>query len=181
MTTPSSGRRRKRGRPPKFGRAAELVALTLPRDVLAWLRTIHRDPAWAIVSLFDRSARRRPRLPSARPATELVSAGRGRSLIVVDGGAITALPGVSLIPLSAGRSFLALSAGQGLADLELAVLDRLEQGSPGEVERRGLTELRGVLRAWRRDRRLVFRTRSIIVVEHRETRRRSTSGRDVRG
>jgi hypothetical protein len=33
------------------------------------------------------------------------------------------MPGVSLIPLSDGRAFLALEHGKGVADLELFVLD----------------------------------------------------------
>jgi hypothetical protein len=143
------------------------VALTLPHDVLAWLRTIHVDPAWAIVSLFDRRAPRGETAAEARPHAELVSVGRGRSLIVVDAAAVTAFPGVSLIPLSAGRAFLALGPGRGLADLELAVLDRLEAGSPAVGERRALAKLRQLLRAWRHDHRLAFQTRSIIVVERR--------------
>jgi hypothetical protein len=42
------------GRPPKYGRPARLVPLTLPEDVLKWLGTIHPDPAWAIVNLYER-------------------------------------------------------------------------------------------------------------------------------
>ncbi len=36
------------------------------------------------------------------------------------------LAGVSIIPLADGRGFLALEAGRGVSDLELAVIDRLE-------------------------------------------------------
>jgi hypothetical protein len=162
----------KRGRPPKFGRAAELVALTLPQDVLEWLRGINADPARAIVSLFDNSAKRRRRRDVPRRNTELVSIGRHQSLIVVDEKAITTLPGISLIPLGAGRSFLALESGKGMADLEVAVLDRLEAHSLGESERRILAQLRRQLREWRHDRQLNFQIRSIILVDRRRQRRR---------
>ena len=38
----------RRGRPPKFGRPAQLVTLTLPEDVISWLSTIDPDLGWAI-------------------------------------------------------------------------------------------------------------------------------------
>jgi hypothetical protein len=168
----------RRGRPPKFGRAAELVALTLPRDVVEWLRSLNHDPAWAIVSLFDRSAKRSQSRDVPRRETELVSVGRRCWLIVVNQKSIKTLPGVSLIPLSSGWSFLALEPGKSIADLEVAVVDQLEERSLAESKRNVLTELRRQLREWRQDRSLSFRTRSIIVVERRGTRRpKSASGR----
>ena len=42
--------RRTRGRPPKFGRPSQFVALTLPEEVVAGLRRIDADVAWAVVS-----------------------------------------------------------------------------------------------------------------------------------
>ena len=49
-----------------------------------------------------------------------------RALILVQPEAFRRLKGVSIIPLADGRGFLALEANRGVADLELAVLDRLE-------------------------------------------------------
>ncbi|MFP5379666.1 MAG: hypothetical protein ACLGHP_07950, partial [Vicinamibacteria bacterium] len=46
---------RRRGRPHKFGRPARLIALTLPEDVIDWLRHVDPDPARAIVELHARS------------------------------------------------------------------------------------------------------------------------------
>ena len=43
---------RKRGRPQKFGRAAQLISLTLPSDVITWLQAIDADLAWAVVKVF---------------------------------------------------------------------------------------------------------------------------------
>lgn len=155
----------KRGRPPKFGRRGQLVAITLPQDVVAGLRKVNADLAWAIVTLFKQAPVRRP---SGRPVpdAELVSLAGKRSLIVVNRHLFKDLPGVNVIPLSADRAFLALEPGRGMADLELAVLDRLAAPAVKPREREALTSLRTELRRWRRDRALQCRTRAIIVVEH---------------
>ena len=155
----------KRGRPPKFGRPARLLAVTLPDDVVAWLQEINPDPAWAIVSLFEQQHRRSPARETAHPDVQLVEVGPRRALIVVPQSAFVALPGVSVVPLGAGRAFLALEPGKGIAELELAVVDRLEESGLEDSEERILTSLRRHLRAWRQDKTLNFSARSIIVVE----------------
>jgi hypothetical protein len=155
----------KRGRPPKFGRPARLLAVTLPDDVVAWLQEINPDPAWAIVSLFEQQHRRSPARETAHPDVQLVEVGPRRALIVVPQSAFVALPGVSVVPLGAGRAFLALEPGKGIAELELAVVDRLEESGLEESEGRILTSLRRHLREWRQDKTLNFSARSIIVVE----------------
>ena len=48
----------KRGRPLKFGRPTQLLTLSLPADVVGWLKHLDPDPAWAIVSLFEKAQRR---------------------------------------------------------------------------------------------------------------------------
>jgi hypothetical protein len=156
----------KRGRPQKFGRPGRLVAMTLPEDVVTWLQARNPDPAWAIVSLFERQHERRARPPETlRDDVELVRIGPRRALIVVEQAAFGALPGVSAIAMGSGRAFLALESGKGMADLELAVVDRLEVPGLPETEQRALVRLRQHLRAWRRDKALTFTARSIIVVE----------------
>ena len=155
----------KRGRPPKFGRPARLLAVTLPDDVVEWLQEINPDPAWAIVSLFEQQHRRPPARETTHPDVQLVEVGPRRALIVVQQSAFVALPGVSVVPLGAGRAFLALEPGKGIAELELAVIDRLEETELDESEARILTSLRRHLRDWRTDKALHFSTRSIIVVE----------------
>jgi hypothetical protein len=155
----------RRGRPPKFGRPGRLVALTLPEDVLDRLRELHPDPAWAIVRLCERQ----PLAAGDEPAPEdapvdIALLARRRGLIVVDRQGFAGLPGVHLLPLSATRAFLALEPGRGLADLELAVADRLEEGPPPQ-EREVLVELRHKLREWRGDPSWRFHTRTIIVAE----------------
>jgi hypothetical protein len=88
-----------------------------------------------------------------------------RSLIVVNRGEFTRLPGVTMVSASPTRAFLALEPGLGMSDLELALSDRLEDAGLDERERKALTRLRAQLRRWRRDRRLRFLTRAIIEVE----------------
>jgi hypothetical protein len=155
---------RRRGRPEKFGRPAELVQLTLPRDVVRGLNKIDDDLARAIVQLFERA-------PAwALESTldfELVSIADRHFLIVINAAVIRRLPGVDIIPLEGNRAFLALGPGRNVSDLELAVIDRL--GETAHVipirERQALEQLRLQLRAWREDPALRFHGRAIIVVQ----------------
>lgn len=153
----------RRGRPLKFGRPAQLVTLTLPEDVLTWLKGVHPDPAWAIVKLFERAGQRQAHSAATRPPAELVQLPGRRALIVVQPDLFRNLGGVSLIPLQNGRAFLALDAGRGFADLELTVLDRLD-GATTRAEREGLTTVHATLKRWRQQG-LHFKMRSIIIVE----------------
>jgi uncharacterized protein YjiS (DUF1127 family) len=155
-----------RGRPLKFGRPARLLALTLPHDVVHGLRGIHPDPAWAIVSLYERlGGKARHPHRQRRSRIELAQLSPDSALIVVDPQLIQSVPGVSVVPMAAGRAFLAFGEGRGLADLEVAVLDRLDKGKDSPIVRQELTVLYRRIRGWRRSRRLRFSTRSIIIVE----------------
>jgi hypothetical protein len=154
----------RRGRPSKFGRPSHVVALTLPEDVIRGLRRVHPDIAWAIVRLFEKRPNRAPD-EGVQPDAELVTIAERRSLIVVNRAVFKSLPGISIIPLSANRAFLALDAGRGMADLELAVIDRLDDPASERRERMALKGLRAQLKAWRHDRTLRVHTRAIIVVE----------------
>jgi hypothetical protein len=145
-----------------------VVALTLPEEVLHALRTLHRDLGWAIVRLVEPiltegGQRRRP--PSPAPLAELVYLPGRQALIVVQPEAFTRLQGVSLIQLADGRAFLAFDHPGGLANLEVAILDQLEVFPPKSAERGPLLQLRDIVRGWRRDPRLAFRVKSIIVAE----------------
>lgn len=158
----------RRGRPQKFGRPAQAVGLTLPEEVLDVLKTLHTDPGWAIVQLVERIRsnsphRRRPMSPVA--LAELVHLPGRHALIVVQPKIFRQLRGVSTIPLADGRAFLAFDHPGGLAELEVAILDRLEVAAPKSAERTHLVQVRDIVRGWRRDSGLVFRTKSIIVVE----------------
>jgi len=153
------GSQRKRGRPPKFGRTADLVSFTLPRDVITWLESIDDDPAWAIVRLHERLTKQRD---SQVQVAQLVRFPGKRALILVNPDLFGKVPGVSLIPLADGRAFLALDHGKGVADLELAVLDHLEDPATETRQRDALKRLRTLLKQWRQEG-IQFEPRSIIV------------------
>jgi hypothetical protein len=166
--------RGKRGRPPKFGRPGKVVAITLPEEVVVGLQKIHADLAWAIVTLFEKTAKGRPKL--SRPPVseaELTAVGGPRSLIVVPRQLFEDLdlPGVNILPLHDDRAFLALQPGRGMSDLVLAVDDRLAERSLGRRETAALRRLRTQLREWRRDPHLRCDTRAIIVIERSRARR----------
>lgn len=162
----------KRGRPAKFGRPSRLVALTLPEDVIDSLRRVNPDIGWAIVQLVD-AQRSLPDNDSkderSRPGVELAEVGRKRSLIVVGEASLRGLQGVTTIPMGDGRAFLAFDGPKGVAELELALLDRIDELSESSSERATLAQIRDTLRSWRRDASLRFLTRSIIVVEQAKT------------
>lgn len=164
-----TGRGPRRGRPPKFGRPSELVALTLPSEVVRGLRRMHRDLGWAIVTLFEK----RPLAAEQEQHAdiELVGIADDRFLITVNRSIVKSLPGVQMIPLSANRSFLALAPDRGIADLEIAVRDRLESSGLGAAERQTLASMRARLTKWRRDPALTAQSRAIIVVERTKKRR----------
>jgi hypothetical protein len=164
--------RGRRGRPPKFGRASHVLALTLPDDVLATLRGINADPGWAIVQLVEQLVGNGHRRSAPRPSSEiaeLVHLPGARALIVVEPRAFAGIPGIATIPLADGRAFLAFDHAIGLADLEVALLDRAEAAAPASPQRARLLKLRDIVRTWRRDRRLAFRPMSILVVSGTHT------------
>jgi hypothetical protein len=145
-----------------------VVALTLPEEVLEALRTLHHDLGWAIVQLVQpilHSGEKRPQARVPKPLAELVHLPGGRALIVVEPRVFRNLRGVSTIPLADGRAFLAFDQNGGLAELELAILDRLETLPTGLQERTQLVQVRDIMRKWRRGPGLAFRSKAIIVVE----------------
>ena len=156
---------RKRGRPPKFNRPSRLVAMTLPEDVIKALRARHVDLARAVVALMDEAnGHATPRRLGRRGPAELAEIAPRRFLITVDVNAVRVLPGCELVPITPTTAFLALQPGCGLADLALAVTDRLEEKGLDEQERGALTQIRLALRAWMRDKKLTYETRSIVVM-----------------
>jgi hypothetical protein len=159
---------RGRGRPPKFGRPARLVAVTLPRDVVEWLANIDRDLGRAIVRLHDQMSRSEGRPPDQEsPDADLVDIGEGKALIVVEPSLVRGLEGVAAIPFGEGRAFLALEPSWTMADLELSVVDALDRGAAREGRRASLEQFRDQLRAWRMDRSIVLESRAIIVLGRR--------------
>jgi len=175
MSRPSEG---KRGRPLKFGRRAQLVTLTLPDDVVAWLGTLDADLGWAVVKLHERLNKTERRRQNT--LAELVQLPGRRALILVKPESFENLKGISIIPLADGRGFLALDAGKGVADLELAVIDRLDQKGLAATERADLQTLRQQLRNWREEG-TEFESRSIIVAKRDPSPSRGRALSPIRG
>ena len=153
------------------------MAVTLPDEIVRSLKKLHADLGWAIVTLVEQTSRRRAAAPTPTPDVELVTVAGRQSLIVVNKDVFRSLPGVNIIPLQDDRAFLALEPGHGIADLELAVIDRLAISGINPRERRALEGLRADLRAWRRDRTLRSQTRAIIVLERLKARSRPAARR----
>jgi hypothetical protein len=157
---------RTRGRPPKFGRPARLVALTLPEDTIKNLQAIDADLAKAVVALVDRAhGRTSSAVENTEAPVSLAHVSASRALIVIDPMVFREIPGCALVPLSDRHAFLALEAGRTLADLELSITDLLEEETGVVENRQALGVLRQALRDWRRDDSLAFHTRSIVLVE----------------
>jgi hypothetical protein len=145
-----------------------VVALTLPNDILDSLRTLHVDPGWAIVRLVEARlgaspGEHAPREP--KPLAELVHLPGKRGLILVQSAAFKHLRGVSTVPLADGRAFLAFDQEGGLAQLEVAILDAMEAARSDRAQHAQLLQMRDIVRGWRHDPKLAFRTKSIILVE----------------
>jgi len=163
----------KRGRPPKFDRPSQFVALTLPDEVVRGLGKINPDLGWAIVTLFETGSASKAADPGRIDDVALVRIADRRSLIVVNRAVVKSLPGISIVPLDSDRAFLALDPDHGMPDLELAVIDRIRNPSSGAHERKALTNFWTQLRTWRHDSGLRFHSRAIIVVERTNRRKHS--------
>jgi hypothetical protein len=154
----------RRGRPPKYGRPARVVAMTLPEDVIAALRAIEPDLGRAIVALIDgaRGAAGDQPIPKV---VDVARTGRREALILIDPLVIPALPRCSFIRIAPNRAFIALDPGAGLADLELCVSDRLDDSDLTREQRKALRLLRATLKRWRCDPGVTVSGRSIVILE----------------
>jgi hypothetical protein len=168
MQRPRSSSRSRRGRPAKFGRPSKAVTLTLPTDVIEALRARHPDLAWAIVALAEPLVRERSRKAKAtrQQAIELVELPNHQALILLRKSLLRDLPrGVTTIPVADGRVLIDFGGVHGIAELELAILDRLASPRIDSATRSALIEAREVFRQLRGDRKVRFTTHSILVVE----------------
>ena len=154
----------RRGRPPKYGRPARVVALTLPEDVIAALRAIEPDLGRAIVALVA-GARGDTGDELLPKVVDVARTGRREALILVDPAAVPALPRCSFIRIGPNRAFIALDPGAGLADLELCVSDRLDDSDVTREQRKALRLLRATLKRWRCDPGVTVSGRSIVILE----------------
>jgi hypothetical protein len=153
------------GRPPKFGRRARPVTITLPEDLLEHLRAQHLDLGRAVVELFEE------RMPRDAPV-QLAEFGRGALILVPPASALRRVTGVELIPLSNGRAMIALDQPMSTSDLELTLNDALADAALSDADRRVVQDVVGILREARTSAQARLRQRTIIIVERDGARRR---------
>jgi hypothetical protein len=152
------------GRPPKFGRRARPVTITLPEDLVQRLKAQHLDLGRAIVELFEP-----PGAPAADTPVQLAEFGRGALILVPPASALRRMAGVELIPLSSGRALIALDQPMSSSDLELRLHDALADSALGDADRAVVANVVGILREARHSAKARLRQRTIVIVE-RETR-----------
>ncbi len=163
---------RRRGRPPKFGRPAQTVTITLPDDVVEAFRAVDPDLSRAIVRVAETEG---PKM-TPRPDVELTHYGHSAVIVLKPSSAVERLPGVALVPLPDGRALISLDQDKGIAEFDVLVRDALEAGMTSPADRATLQQLGDILRSARRSRRVRLSQRSIIVLEtgtgaERRTRR----------
>jgi hypothetical protein len=154
------------GRPPKYGRAARAVTVTLPVDVLARLSVVHADIGRAIVALTEQRVNGQPRPRCA----ELAEYGSRAVILVNPVKALKRLPGVQLVPLNNGRALISLDPHYSIPQLELDLRDAMDQPSLTATERELLREIGRILHGARRSRRVKATPRTIIVLERKRPR-----------
>jgi hypothetical protein len=161
---------RTRGRPPKFGKRARPVTISLPEDLLESLRAQNLDLGRAIVELFDRRAEGGSDSP-----VQLADFGRGALILVPPASALRRLPGIELIPLTGGRALIALDQPMSASDLELALSDGLAAGDCSPGDEAVLADVVGLLRDARRSSAATLRQRTIVIIERTLAVRRRRS------
>jgi hypothetical protein len=157
------------GRPPKFGRAARAVTVTLPEDVLSRLLGVDSDLGRAIVTISERATK--PRAHRPRPA-ELAAYGSHAVILVNPARVLNQLPGVQLVPISNGRALISLDRDTSITKLELDLRDALERDGMNAVERGTVEAIGNILRQSRQSARVAIEERTIIVLESKRRRRR---------
>ncbi len=158
----------RRGRPPKFGRPARSVTLTLPEDLIASLTLVDPDLGRATVRLLEPLAH--DVIP--RPSAELSRFRDSAVIVVRPVKALEAIPGITLVLLAEGRALISLETSMTVADFELLLRDAIDDHRVDERERSVLLTIGEMLRSARKSRKIVVRRRSIIVLQ-------STSSRPV--
>jgi hypothetical protein len=148
-----SKRRPAGGRPPKFGVPSRAVTLTLPEETLTDLLKIDRDRGQAIVKL-TKSALGKDESP--RSMVEVVEMVADIGLLVVGPSALLRrIPFLHLVEVSTGRYLMALSPGNDVKSLEIAITDMVDDlPELDERERNLLLELLGHLRKLRKKERV---------------------------
>jgi len=159
----------RRGRPPKFGRPARTVTLTLPEDVIAALSEVDPDLSRAAVQLLAPAAHDVVPFPPA----ELSQFRDSAVIIVKPVRALEAIEGVFLVPLPDGRALVTLDAAMTVNEFELKLRDLLDAEDAGLLprERSVLVSMSAILRSARKAKKITVRQRTIIVLQSTSHRR----------
>jgi len=159
----------RRGRPPKFGRPARTVTLTLPEDVIAALSEVDPDLSRAAVQLLAPAAHDVVPFPPA----ELSQFRDSAVIIVKPVRALEAIEGVFLVPLPDGRALVTLDAAMTVNEFELKLRDLLDAEDAGLLprERSVLVSMSEILRSARKAKKITVRQRTIIVLQSTSHRR----------
>jgi hypothetical protein len=155
-------KRRQRGRPPKFGRPARPVTLTLPEDVITALATIDDDLSRAVVRLAQ------PLLSKTapRPAAELAKYGDRAVIVIEPVAALEQMKGVKLVHMPDGRALISLADYVSVYEFELRLRDILEERSALDARGRSiLLSIGEILRGARLTRGITLHQPSIIVLQ----------------
>jgi hypothetical protein len=161
-------KRRRPGRPQKFGRPSRALTVTLPDDVIVRLQGIDPDIGRAIVAVTER---RTPGRATGSSPAELTSYGDRAVIAVLPVRALGKLPGVHLVPIGGGRALLALEGSQSISEFELQLRDALEHAGVKAGEREAIQAISAILGKARRSPRVSITSRTIIVLESRRRRR----------
>ena len=148
-----------RGRPPKFKEPTQRVTLTLPSRLVDLLRAEDPDLSRAVTNGLD------PHPVPRKLIVDVMRVGRRESLIIINPTLLPTLRDCSFIKLAADRAFIALKPSGTLADLALAVADRLEDADITRQQRAALRALRRVLRTWRLDRKVKVTHKAIVILD----------------
>jgi hypothetical protein len=163
--------RARRGRPPKFGRPAHAVTVTLPEDIIAVLSRIDEDLSRAIVTLAQ------PLVADvvAHPPAELARYGDSAVIVVRPLEALVKIPGVTLVPLPDGRALISLDDSMNAYEFELKLRDLVDEDRTlTPRERSAMAAIGDILRTARRTKGLIVHQRNIIVLQ--STRHRRIAG-----
>jgi hypothetical protein len=157
----------RRGRPQKFGRPSRAVTVTLPEDIIDALSDLDDDLSRAVVRLAQPLTEHVP-----HPAAELKKYGDSAVIIVRPFGALTRIPGVTLVPLPDGRALISLDETLSIQEFELRIRDAVEDLEGLERgEHAALKAIRDILRSARQTKGLTVHQRSIIVLQSTRHRR----------
>lgn len=147
----------RRGRPLKFSRPSRTVTLTLPEDVISSLTATDADLARAIVRLAMGAKGTR-----GTATAEVTQFGSRGIILVPPMRAMSALPGVELVPLSDGRALISLDTSHTPAEFELQLADALDDEQLDPSARDVFETVREILRDARRKGQMT--TRQILVL-----------------